>query len=105
MKFKLEHFSKRMEPTYSEMVELAQAEFDKWLSEQQVVYGIKGTTGWDKIKNQVDTHKAYIVCIEPLEKKVCEHENIHLGRKPDGKSSYLCADCGAILRPNWEVVE
>jgi predicted outer membrane protein len=84
----------------SEMAEKAQAAFDKWLSEQQVVYGDKLQDVFTTYKEERDTHKARLVCIEELAPKVCKHEKV-TGANTVG---YICRDCNKTLKPNWEAV-
>lgn len=117
MKFTGSMFGYHGATLYTEQAsQLAQAAFDKWLGEQQVVYGQKNKYGimeWGQYSDEemeietpslTDTHRARLICIEELAPKVCTHENVGLGRTPAGKSSYLCVDCNKTLKPNWEAV-
>ncbi len=96
-------------------VKVAQARFDAWLSEQVRVYGRQDSDGYWFISNNQpainvdlpDTHTALLVCIEEIQKKVCEHRpfveydsrfGMTLGSIPE------CKDCGVKLKmpTKWE---
>jgi hypothetical protein len=105
MKFTNEIFDKP-----DTVVNLAQAAFDKWLSEQQVVYAFHdepfGRHNWglmEKFPNKNPTHSAYVVCIEPLAPKVCEHPNDEICFS-DVRGQWVCGKCTKTLQPNWSEV-
>lgn len=121
MKFTSETFHYRI-LTPDNAAELAQAAFDKWLSEQQEIYCEKkaGFWPWHNVNFQGATNKARLVCIEELAPKVCD-EHIPVTRLRDNirsstilpgvlgfdyfhKTSWYCQKCGKTLKPNWEVV-
>lgn len=90
---------------------IAQAKFDKWLSEQPVAKGYSPSEGhW--VVDTLDggskpTHTARLVCIEPIEKK-CEHRTKRMTYKCGENFDYddvECMDCGAKLKASWQVVE
>lgn len=89
--------------------------FDKWLSEQPVVYGRTGTQNlWhsDKFESSLstvlsDTHRAILCCIEPL-KSECEHEPIEVASFEaavrGGEWTIKCKHCGIKLKAIWSQV-
>ncbi len=99
--------------------ELAQAAFDKWLSEQPVVYGAPDKDGrlWSSYQRDEnkhiailsdfinDTHQARLVCVEEIQKKECEHIiTAHLGTESHG-TWYECRKCDKRLKAEWTVIE
>ena len=84
-------------------VNLAQAAFDKWLSEQKRLYGDGKYWGEEMDDEGRDSYAGYIVCIEEFAPKVCRrvcrHERIY-----QGNDYFMCKDCGKTLKPNWEVI-
>jgi hypothetical protein len=103
-----------------EASKIASSLFDKWLSEQKIVYGTKypdnsmGAWTYQKFEEtgcNPDTHTARLVCIEPIVK--CEHsaEKVSLTNYVQTDNStrtvghYSCS-CGVRVRPKaYEVVE
>jgi hypothetical protein len=92
-------------------VERAQAIYDRWLSAQAVVYTPKkydvGHTAWNQDTlvdaSQGATHKARIVCIEPLE---CAHTKTKIW-EPHLAGARKCLDCEKVYNPNrtpnWQI--
>lgn len=78
----------------------AQKAFDEWLEKQTVVYARQDRYGWTTEESPLDTHKAYLVCIEDIEE--CEHKNIKYYL-----SLIQCKDCNKQLKPKngWEIAE
>ena len=79
----------------------AQAAFDKWLSEQQVVYGDKLQDVFTTYKEERDTHKARLVCIEELAPNVCAHDSVSRRYTNNIFSGWECDMCNKMLKPNW----
>lgn len=78
--------------------------FTGWLESQPKVYGQnidkKDFWSFSRSEESFDTHTARLVCVEPIEKKECDHLPDHYdeyGRKP------ICR-CGKVLEPTgWRV--
>ena len=90
-----------------EAATLANAKFNEWLlREGKIVYKQPGFSGHSWQENIYDasnrTHKAILVCIEPIEKPKCEHENVH--HLKDDVTSWVCEDCGEPLRVSFEPI-
>ncbi len=96
---------------YSVVAKTAQAKFDKWLSEQPVVYGKPelGQRFWVQMLETGGTfvdssHQARLVNIEELKPKGCEHEFDLLSTKEPVIGQGLvseCCKCGIKLRATW----
>ena len=70
----------------------------------QVVYSPGIAEMWNDIRDNQDTYKALLVCIEEIEKKKCEHIYVTAGG-PDAVNYFKCCMCGAKLKPTaWEEV-
>ncbi len=122
LKFTPEMFSRRGLIVSDDVLAMrAQDIYDKWLSEQPVVYTSKlyeqGHTAWN-YDNIVDasqgaTFTARLVDIQPIEKPKCEHEpvlfitnglaalNGHLGKNP----KLECNKCGKALNATFTEAE
>ena len=79
---------------------------EKLQREAKVVYGIpfqaNCSTGFHEIQSKYDTHKALLVCIEPIEKKSCTHPDV---MPCNSGFYYRCTDCGKKLHPTgWKEV-
>ncbi len=85
---------------------LAQEIFDKWLSEQPVVYGHvkEGTPNFWGPKNSKfdDNHTARIIDIQPIEKPKCSHSNVIYNSV---ETNPRCNDCGKKLKATFEEIE
>lgn len=95
---------------------VAQRLFDEWLDGQEQVYGAPNITSSDPkhhtwsatfVNNPEMTHKARIVCIEPIFK--CLHEKLrHLTDTKDDVLDNVameCAVCGAhVVSTGWKEV-
>lgn len=86
--------------------EFAQKAFDKWLSEQPVVYTCRPEhpqSLWNKIEDGM-THQARLVNIEPIKK--CEHYPLVGGifdRACVDAIKFICSSCGKQVKPKtWE---
>ncbi len=101
---------------YGDAAKLAQDKFDKWLSEQPVVFGIKIQHEYYAAqtvhKEGFDTHQARLVDIQPIEKEKCEHEpdlilgvprdaKFIMGKKLTIEGEPSCKHCGIKLRAVW----
>ena len=77
---------------------------------------------WSEDESSEDTHQALLICVEPLEKKECEHELpamhsyivtsngselVHIWPEDVasalGVREFKCEKCGKKLRAKWEV--
>lgn len=87
--------------------------FELWLEKQQVVYSHYGR-GFDSNKwrifdlgrdHEKATHKARLVCIEPIAKE-CEHKDVSHQFKEWKYTETICHGCGKKLVPaSWRVEE
>ncbi len=107
LKFKPEDFEQAFFETFAEKHNasyIAQKIFDKWLSEQKVVYGQPPEFyDWTVDKCPTDTHTARIICIEPIVK--CDHPKEKVQEYFPEDHNYRC-ECGQRVRPKaYEVVE
>lgn len=89
-----------------------QEHYDKWLNEQQIVYGSSIEHLWHaNINCLIDpTHKARLVCIEEIAPAKCEHL-VEAFNKTPGEPytwiAYRCSrpGCGKELKPTkWEEI-
>ncbi len=76
--------------------------------EAKVVYGLQNAALSDMYfslsKDDADTHRALLICVEEIERKSCEHVEIKVNINP-GINYFECTKCGARLKPTaWEVV-
>ena len=77
--------------------------FNEWLDKQPVVYGYD-EVGWGDERLDNDTHRARLVCIEPI---VQEHEcwPVEVNTFEKATLGYgwttQCKICGAELRATW----
>lgn len=101
--------------------EIAQSIFDEWLKRATVVYGQAEGRGnpeqYDWAKNQIssDTHKALLICIEPIKPKCEKHEPLFLGNEMrydfnNQKFGVIfstdCKHCGQQIEPaGWKEKE
>jgi hypothetical protein len=95
----------------------AQAVFEDWIkNNSKVIYGtakdgiVYKEVYFSGIQNIQDTHKALLLCIEPIEKKECEHKKtvIHQDARPLFENTFhvYCANCEKKLKAkSWEVIE
>ncbi len=92
--------------------ELCQEHFDKWLSEQPMVYGcdVVGSQ-WSKGQFSIDTHQARLVCIEEIKPKECEHKPLvnydpgRFGLIIEYRSDMKCHQCGKRIKVTFEECE
>lgn len=54
---------------------------------------------WSEKPHPNDILRGYIVCVEEIEKKACEHEPLDISR------ATFCKHCHVRLKAKWEVVE
>ena len=99
-----------------EIWEFAQAKFDSWLAEQKVVWG-SGRGGWTELPSPMflskdsdlpaaysPTHKAILVCIEPIEQ--CKHPKEKVLHSISNIPLVFQCECGAKVKPKeFEVCE
>jgi len=72
--FKPEDFPKENMGSYGCQVSAAHIANAKLVAHGTIVYSSPGTSSWTQEKTMSDTHKAYLVNIQPIEKpKPCEH--------------------------------
>jgi hypothetical protein len=103
MKFTPDIFIKDMtEHSAYEAAELAQAAFDKWLSEQQVMFGKDDPAAawWPANQFSDLTKMGRLVCIEELAPVKCEHPNDEICFS-DVRGQWVCGKCNKTLQPNW----
>ena len=80
----------------------------KLARESKVVYGLKSTKLDDQFyfsesKDDADTHRALLVCVEEIECKPCEHDVVCHDL---AHQSFVCRKCNKDMKPTgWEVVE
>lgn len=71
----------------------------------KVVYGLKSTKLDDQFyfsesKDDADTHRALLICVEEIEKKSCTHPDV---LPVNSGWYYRCSDCGIKLQPTgWK---
>ncbi len=73
-----------------------------------VVYGDAEGSVWQTNHLAVDTKRAFLFQIEPLAKEPCKHDSVSIVHAPGNPSIPItakCITCGALLKPNWEVVK
>lgn len=95
-------------PTFGEWIDF----FNSIVQERGVrVYARVGSNAsdhaWIANKRNEDTHQAFLICIEELQKKECEHV-VASQRQGDGPwtlAPLACGRCGVYLKPpaKWEV--
>ena len=65
--------------------------------------------GFGQMKNFDPTHAAYLIGIEPIEKKECEHSAVVTTEALTYMHKVLdyshCAKCGKKIKAKWEVCE
>lgn len=130
MKFTAEDFKSTLTPyvkmpagTYSfndeylrEMVSFANRKLDEWRKSWVRVYkhaqpGMQSSNWFENIPQAFHpmTHQAYLVEIEPLEKKECAHEpriDVLISKDYQQRTiTDLCKHCGAKLKASWSVAE
>lgn len=93
---------------YTGAANLAQEIFDKWLSEQPVVYKCESNPGWWHGPSPTpSTHTARLVDIQEIKQKECNHAPSDLWRVESGiparTFSSQCKHCGAELTATWSV--
>lgn len=111
MKFKPEDFGNYRELSTIGAAQLANSKMQEWLDAAPVVYRAgsnEGLSWWNK-KFGEDTHRARLLCIEPL-----EHECVpaYMLERSTGLSAGLisptffktakCTICGSELVARWE---
>lgn len=88
--------------------DIANKLFQEWLEKQPVVYSFY--TGaidnvWTEEQSTLDSHKARLVCIEPIQKKCEKHEPIELAKISDAALGLgwkcVCKHCGVELVAEW----
>ncbi len=73
-----------------------------------VVYGSIAELSWTIKQSPSDTKRAYLFQIESLVKEPCKHESTIINytvNAPKFPITAKCLSCGALLKPNWEVVK
>ncbi len=103
LKFTPEMFYNSVPPnsviTAELMARVSQKLFDKWLSEQPIVFGnCAGARAWT-YENDNDTHTARLVCVEEIQKKECEHFATVMFPTGGGESYMGCKHCKRRLKP------
>ena len=86
-------------PVYKDISDISNKLFNEWLDKQPVVYraGDDVNLSWWPKEFGHDTHRARLVCIEPI---VTEHECA-----PEFISRPVCKICGTHLKMKWERVK
>jgi hypothetical protein len=110
--FKLEDFERiAVENSASLRWHIAEIANEKLKSEAKVVYGLESVTLSDMYfsssRDDADTHKALLICIEEIKKAECEHSVvvIELG-DANGANRHKCGMCEKTLVPTgWQVIE
>lgn len=83
----------------TDIVEIANDIFQKWLDDAPTVYASEKTKiewGWTEHKAASDTRSAKLVCIEEI-KKDCKHEPL------EEVKHTVCKHCGVHLDAEWKV--
>jgi hypothetical protein len=97
-------------PKESPIVESLRAgvviQVNSWLEKHigPVVYAAIANVTWTDYRIETDTHRAHLFQIEPLATIGCEHNNLDYGSIHSAPCA-TCKDCGALLKPKWEVVK
>lgn len=93
---------------YCHLADKANAKLDEYRKTWVKVYGNDNGTSehWAKQEWPGHTHQAYLVDIEPIEKKECEHRPIPLDENaPYCRQKWECMECGKKLKAKWEAVD
>ena len=83
----------------------------KLAREAKVVYGLKSTKLGDEFyfsehKDDADTHRALLICVEEIERKPCEHEVGFSTANPklllSDQQVFMCCKCSKKIKLKWE---
>ncbi len=95
-----------------EAAKICQRIFEEWLEDQPVVYGRKetgstdGLCGFAELRYSYDTHKARLVCVEPIKPEECEHPTKSILSPNISFDLFRCLECGHFIKPKgWEIIE
>jgi len=81
----------------------ANSRLAEMLKDAPVVYKFEGL--WDEHCSPVDKYKAFLVNIEELKPKECEHEPLTFGSVVSHALEYRCKQCGKPLKAKWQVAD